>query len=299
MGKRLSFLKKKELGLPIWAWALIVSVGLFVLYRYVKNRNPSATPAAATPVQASDFTGTGAADDSGGGVSGGGADTSGDLSDQGLTGGLGGGSGGGYQRLRQGGGIDTGDTTPGAVAGMNPSGTTAIAGAGPLDWGGQQFTSRADFTSWLSGHGGSVAQFAVMHPAAYAKYLALPAGKTAKSVKSTTKSSPLSTKKSPVRSVVGGNKSVTKPVKTATPKKIKVPSKVSGMFNIDATVPGLRTTTLHPAAKVGPGKPAANKPAPKPVTKTKTPTKPAAKPTPVAIKQPAAKVAPKKPLKKR
>ena len=50
-GGKVSFLQKKELGLPIWAWALIVAggAGAFILYTRMKSSSSSSTGAATSP----------------------------------------------------------------------------------------------------------------------------------------------------------------------------------------------------------------------------------------------------------
>lgn len=47
---------------------------------------------------------------------------------------------------------------------------------GGLRWGGQVFRTQAKFMSWLSGHGGSLGDLAINHPAAYTLFLTLPKG---------------------------------------------------------------------------------------------------------------------------
>lgn len=182
----LGFLKKKELGLPLWAWALIVAVLMYLLYRHYKN---SAANASAASTTAPDTTGTstGALDTSGGGsgdFSGGGGGPSGDnsgalsalaadLAPEGQY----------YQSLLDAGQglIDPGLQVPDPNASVTPTDT---ASTNPLSWGGTSFTTRAQFNAWLGSHGGSLKQFAVTHPAAYAQYLGLPAGVQSKGTKS-------------------------------------------------------------------------------------------------------------------
>lgn len=169
----LSFLKKKELGLPMWAWAIIVAVIMLVLYRHFKNSSGanSQTPVDATSQATPADSGT-AGDlggGSGGGSLGGATDTSGALSD--TVSNLAAKEAADYQALfDQLQGNAQGNPGPGNIT---PAPTASTNG---LEWDGTTFKSRADFNAYLKSKGLSVKQFAARHPAAYAIYLALPSG---------------------------------------------------------------------------------------------------------------------------
>lgn len=277
----LAFLQRKEMGLPIWAWALVLAFAMFLLYKRGKGK----TSAASSPATAADTTGqpdtSGLGDFSGGG--GGGTsptDTSGNLSNTSPF-------GSGFE-LPYGYGADQGFPTDFSTLpeGTNPTATTGVGGVGPLRWGEQNFTSRAQFESWLSGHGGSIAAFRVTHPAAYAHYLALPSGKS--KIKATKKSTSKATgtKTSSSRTIISkARKQIATGVSGAVPHKTTVRGITKApLTGVSHTVTQAgsngRVSALHPSALIG-GRSNVTKVAPKSPTATKTP-KVAAKPKPVA-----------------
>lgn len=153
--------KKGPGGIPYWAYTIAGVLLAYLLYRWYANRSGSNSASNTTP--ASDATQP-ASSDTGGSPA---TDTSGD-----LGGGAGGDNSGGYGY----GGWSPNYGGPPLAEGTNPSATTPIAGSSALVWGEQNFTTRAQFNAYLKSHGRSVTQFATLHPAAYAEYLALPAG---------------------------------------------------------------------------------------------------------------------------
>lgn len=298
-GGTLAFLKKKELGLPVWAWGAIVAVGLFILYRRF-NAGASASPTQA-PASTDATTGDFPPADSGGGSAGGGSDgstdTSGDL--QGVA--------------------DAINAEPQAIAdllgaqgffgsdplqdGTNPLATTGVAGVGALDWGGQPFATRAQFNAYLKSKGLSAAQFSTMHPAAYAHYLALPSGVTA-TKNSKKPGAPKTAVKSSRRTLASTVKHVgTAVTKTGTPRKAPVVTQVKRPLLASTLLGGKLQASgtkvfLQPSGLLNTQKTATKKvvPAPAPAKNTK----PVAKPKPVAhpVKQNTGPGVPPKKVKK-
>lgn len=278
----LGFLMEKKGPLPVWAWAAMSAVLLFLLYRHFKGGGSKSAATANAPADSTQPADTSGAGDFGGTGGGGSSptDTSGDLSNTSpfstgfeLPYGYGGGQG-----------FPSDLTT--LPDGTNPSATTGIGGVGPLNWGNEHFTSRAQFESWLTSRGGSIASFRVTHPAAYAHYLALPSGKSRVKAqkKSTTRAT--GTKRSSTRtSLTKAAKSIATGVSGATPRKTTVrgitKSPLTGVSHV-LTQAGSngRVSALHPSALTG-GANTRTKVAPKVPTASKTP-KVAAKPKPVA-----------------
>lgn len=54
----LQFLRKKELGIPLWLWGLLVAILLFLVYRHFKNSNSTTASNTASPTSATDQTGS-------------------------------------------------------------------------------------------------------------------------------------------------------------------------------------------------------------------------------------------------
>lgn len=248
------FLKRKEMGLPIWAWTLIVAVVLFVLYRYMRGRSPKQA-ASGSPASSQEQAGVG---DSGGGDASGSStpeDTSPSLSDLGnfLSPGFQGVGGLGYPFGQN----DV--TTTGA-----PATTTAVNSPGSkvLNWAGVDFKTQAQFDSYLKSKGLSVKQFQRNHPAAYNIYQNLAKGTpvTKKSAKKSTGSTAGAAKNS---------RHVTKPTKPKT--TVKSVARASSPTKVYQ--PGASKPRITPSV-VAKGSPFAT------ATKTaKTTTKP--KPSPV------------------
>ncbi len=279
----LAFLQRKEMGLPIWAWALIIAFALFLFYRRLKGGGgaKSSTPSTATDQTAPDTSGAGDFSGSGGGGSSP-SDTSGDLSNTQPF-------GSGFELPYGYGGFGQGFPTDFSTLpdGTNPTATTPVGGVGPLNWGNEHFTSRKQFESWLTSRGGSIASFRVSHPAAYAHYLALPSGKSkVKATKKTTAkaggtvrsgtTSPISKARKAIATGVSGGGT---PRKTSVRTIAKAP--LTGVSHtITQAGSNGRVSALHPSTLTGGSNPR-TKVAPKSPTATKTP-KVAAKPKPVA-----------------
>lgn len=68
-------------------------------------------------------------------------------------------------------------TTPATVTATQAQSKTQLPGQGYLLWGGQKFKTQAEFNTWLSKHGLSLAKLAGSHPQAVAVYRSLPKGK--------------------------------------------------------------------------------------------------------------------------
>lgn len=211
-----AFLKRKELGLPIWAWGLITAILLYVLYRRfggggrASSKSPTQTATDATQVPPSDT----------GGGGGGGSpplDTSGDLASAGGLPFVFLGNGGGYP-------YDFSSLYSNNPGDGNPTATIPVAGLGPLDWGGQSYTTRAQFNAYLKSKGISAAQFATNHPAAYSHYLALPAGvsKTAASsgTRQLAQEAPIIRAGATIGAAIGGS---SRPVKQSPTSTFKAP----------------------------------------------------------------------------
>lgn len=291
----MGFLTKKELGLPIWAWGLIVSVLLFFLYKHFKGASTTTPAAASTDATTGDFPAT-TADDGSGGTAGGGTDSSGDLSDiaaslqnepQAIADLL------GAQGFLQ--------TQP-LANGTNPYATTGIAGVGPLDWGGQPFTSRSQFNAYLKSKGLSVTQFEVMHPAAYAHYLALPSGVTATKNSKKPGTPKLATKSSTKTLATSAKHVATTVTSFAKPKKAPVVTTHKAPMQTQVGIfgklqSGKVATVNHPSALVGSTNKSAVKKAVNTPSPVKSPAKTAAKPTPKTSTPIAKPVAHKPPAK--
>lgn len=262
-----SFLKKKELGLPIWAWGIIVAVFMFLLYRHYKNAGSSSASSntlgtSTTPDTTPVDTGSGSAGDSGsGGIggdtgagAGGGTDTSGGLA---ALASVLAPEGAYYQSLLDG---LQGGTTP--LGGDTTTGTNPMAaqttGFNPLLWNDVAFKTRSQFDSYLKSKGLTVATFAKKHPAAYKVYKALPAGKPS-GAKSGTSGTVRASVVSAVRKTTtpGASRtpkatSVTTPHGASTPAK---PSKATAKKAATVTKAPVRSTaTRRPVRHTAPRK---------------------------------------------
>lgn len=218
---RFDWLKKKELGLPLWAWTLIAAVFLFVLYRHYKNSGGGSSSSQTSSGQAPADTAIPAGYDSsgGGGFTGGAADNSGALASIAS----------GIDSLAQGQNdllsafqTPPTDTSTSDGNGSNPTGTTqTVSTPNGIQWGGTTFTTRAQFDAWLKARGEGWKEYALKYPQAYAEYLKLPAGKPP-----TAKGSPIvkgGPEKPPSRSPVAkGNPPVLSKKPTSPPKKSSV-----------------------------------------------------------------------------
>lgn len=171
MGGAVAFLKRKEMGLPVWAWGLIIAVAVFILYRRFKGHSPASTSANSAntnPTGAGDFgSSTG---DSGGGSGSSTPDNSSDplaelASELGARGAFGYGS----SPLQLGQGLDTSSLGPTPFA-------VNLPGSKVLNWAGVNFTTQAQFDAYLKSHGLTVKTFAARHPAAYKIYSNLAKG---------------------------------------------------------------------------------------------------------------------------
>src|SRR5882672_10516689 len=186
----IDFLKRKELGLPVWAWGLVVAVVLFYFF-YIRKRSGSGsgtvdtlsglttgTPASSSggagslsPLTPADnslpLVGTGAGD-----LTGASQDLTGQLNDflSQLDSNI----------ADQFAGLNTATTDPGSIFQNDPTNQTAapVAKEKPiaLNWGGKQFSSKAQFKAWAKTHGTSVAAVMALHPAAALIYSQLPSG---------------------------------------------------------------------------------------------------------------------------
>lgn len=252
----MSALKKKELGLPVGVWAIIVALLVLFLYRHYSAKGGQGTSSTGAAVDNTAGGGAGfpdiptppGADPStygfggSGGVSApatdplaaydptGGFTTDPNAVDNSTP----------FDPFAQGPstGIDWGNA-PTSPTFPSPGDTTAPIGVGSpvepggmfwtgrgnngpatLEWGGKTFTSQAQFKAWLSQHGVTHAGFALKHPAANKILRSLPAGSPSVSVSAQRSSRSSGTKKrvdtSPAKKRVGTRLLSRAPVKTAT-----------------------------------------------------------------------------------
>lgn len=177
-------LQKKYHGLPIYAWAAIAAVVLFLGWRYMRNRggggsgSAAASGGASSDAGASPMGGSGSQD----------FQTPGNLT-------------GPDQPAQPGGGVDpygftlpddngqgTDWTSTGGDFFPPPSepsnnGTLPTDGkGGSFQWGGQSFTSQSQFKAWVKAHGGNLTTILARHPALKNTYSNLPAGSPASTV---------------------------------------------------------------------------------------------------------------------
>lgn len=293
-------LKKKELGLPIWAWGIIVAVVIVAFYLHSKKAGKASNTGTAQPLTGgtatapNDTSGAGGGTDPSGSSGSGADDLSSELAAQ--TDAINAQS----QQLASEFSDQTdllqsyldsanGETSPGTSPGGNPSATTSVAGVGPLNWGGTHFTSQAQFNAYLKARGISAAHFRVMHPAAYAHYLALPKGvaKIKPKKKGASTAGLVRAGKKTTSKARGALKARTRttsnrPVKQHVVSQHKSPALSSSLLR-SSTTHAKHQTVFHPAAVRGSElarKNSANEGFTEARSPAKTPAKTAAKPKP-------------------
>lgn len=180
----LEWFKRKEFGLPIWAWGLITAVVVILAYRYFKSKNPASGTGASGLYDAN-------ASDAGGAAAGSLIPTP-----LGNVGAVAPSASGTdplpiYDIPTDTSGIDESVNLPsdsgqitttmvqppklfGAGPGTSQSGI--VNGSPGLKWGGLVFTTKGQFQDWARLHGTTVAKELALHPKAAAIYASLPAG---------------------------------------------------------------------------------------------------------------------------
>jgi hypothetical protein len=281
-GGFLAYLKQKKGPFPLWVWAIITTLVLYLIYRWMKNRGGISSAQNTAPISSqstpTDLGSPGSAGDS----SSGNPLTTVGASDPGLIAGDGSSISDGIIPPLDPTPPDTGPPPDPTAPPVAVAPTITLAPQSSLNWGGQNFKTKAAFNSWLKVRGQSAIGWMTLHPAGAITYLSLPAGVAAKTGAPKAKAGsvvqklkpPTTTKKKQTANIF----KATTPTKTPT----KVVERTTVTTNQSSLPASPSKGTSSPSSKSMPQAPAPVQP------QTRTPAAPAPKPIPTkpAVKLP-------------